>query len=77
MPTKILKVVSLLVRRNHCLLDDAETTTLPWSTSHVYCILIDFQDGAQLWIRILLLRYVYVGATYELGAQASLMVSCV
>lgn len=40
MPTKILKVVSLLVYGNLHLLADAETTSLSSSTSHVYCILL-------------------------------------
>ena len=61
MPAKILKMVSLLVYGNHHLLDEAETTLS--STSHVYCILLDLQGGAQLWIRMLVLRYVRVGAT--------------
>lgn len=63
MPTKILNMVSVLVYRNHHLLDNAETTTLFLSTSHFYCNLLHLQGGVQLWVRMLVLRYVCVGST--------------
>jgi len=71
---EILIIARLLVYGNHKLLDGSETT--PLILFLCPCVLLYLLAGFQLQIRILLLTYVHVGATYGLETQAFLTVGC-